>query len=129
MKNDTQVAQKEIDSKFNDPLGLKLLGEAVANLTQLKDQNATMGKSSEWAAYVDQLADGYDTVATKYELLRDRYSLLKRSNSQLHDELVWLRDQFDDLCSLSSSELKNHIDENKNDTTPQSTRYEDRWPK
>ena len=127
MKNDTQVAQKETNS--NDPLGLKLLGEVIANITQLNDKNANLESSSKWTAYVNQLADSYDTVATKYELLRDRYSLLKRSNSQLHDELVWLRDQFDDLCSLSSSELKDHIDEQETDKTPQSTRYKDRWPK
>lgn len=98
MSNDTH---KEIElSKVppvGDPLGLEELSEAVKRLARLRDEEGSRGRPTRWAACADGLEKALENVLLKYELLRDRYALLKRSNSQLADEVAWLRDQCDDV--------------------------------
>ena len=84
----------------HDPLGLNAL-EAVVNRLQALAGETTLdaNSSKRFALIVEQLTDRFDAVQQKYELLKDRYALLKRSNAALCDELVWLRDQLDDLST------------------------------
>lgn len=80
-----------------DPLGMLALKDVVSRLIQLRDQGE---RPERWSLLVDQLEATFGRTAELYELLRDRYLLLKRNNSQLSDELGWLRDQVDDLASF-----------------------------
>jgi hypothetical protein len=83
-----------------DPLGLVALSEALDRLVRLRDETLeSAARPARWVICVDALERTFHAVAEKYELLRDRYALLKRGNSQLADELSWLRDQCDDLAS------------------------------
>lgn len=85
-----------------DPLGFKALEKVVQRLIELKQDSSgqEMG-TTRFSIIVDQLSANFDDSQAKYALLKDRYSLLKRSNAALCDELVWLRDQLDDLCPPS----------------------------
>lgn len=88
----------------NDPLGLTNLKIAIGRLTALKRDHPDDGnRPSRWYYLVDQLEMAFQDSLSKYELLKDRYALLKRANATLSDELVWLRDQIDDLASNNIS--------------------------
>ncbi len=125
MRNDTS---REIElSKFSpmgDPMGFDELAETISRLKTLRDEERkTGGRPSRWALCVDGLERALEMTTTKYELLRDRYALLKRSNSQLADEVQWLRDQCDDLYPSGGGE------EEPEKVRPDTRRYEDRWPR
>ena len=80
-------------------MGLESLNAVVQRLISLKTELSQSGNaSSRFSFIIDQLEDCFANTQQKYELLKDRYALLKRSNAALCDELVWLRDQLDDLC-------------------------------
>ncbi|MBN2343298.1 MAG: hypothetical protein JXX29_08960 [Deltaproteobacteria bacterium] len=83
-----------------DPMGLEALEKVIDRLVQLKSEsNEAPSGTTRFSLIVEQLEDRFLQTKQKYELLKDRYSLLKRSNAALCDELVWLRDQLDDLSS------------------------------
>ena len=85
---------------LEDPLGLKSLKAVIERLSELKrDTAAEKSGGSRFVVLVDQLEKSYHNSLEKYQLLKDRYALLKRSNAALCDELVWLRDQLDDMAS------------------------------
>ena len=87
-------------SIMNDPLGLGALEAVVNRMRALANETPLDPNSSKrFALIVEQLTDRFEAVQQKYELLKDRYALLKRSNAALCDELVWLRDQLDDLST------------------------------
>ena len=86
-------------------MGLTRLDAAVARLIALRNELPTEGdRPGRWMFVVDQIETAMKDVQTRYELLKDRYALLKRSNAALCDELVWLRDQIDDLASGNPEE-------------------------
>lgn len=90
----------EHPNQINDPMGLYALEQAISRLTELNAEATRDGSgSTRFSIIVDQLEDRFTATKQKYELLKDRYALLKRSNAALCDELVWLRDQIDDLNS------------------------------
>ena len=81
-------------------MGLDALAAVVQRLSALKNETPQDASSSKrFALIVEQLEDRFTATQQKYELLKDRYALLKRSNAALCDELVWLRDQLDDLST------------------------------
>ena len=84
-------------------MGLADLRRTIRKLGDLRNEGGN-GVPSRWRACIDKLEQAFEQVETKYELLCDRYTLLKENNSQLANELVWLRDQCDDLASLASSQ-------------------------
>jgi hypothetical protein len=84
----------------SDPMGLESLSAVIQRLATLKKEAMSDGSTSKrFALVVEQLEDKFLATQQKYELLKDRYALLKRSNAALCDELVWLRDQLDDLST------------------------------
>ncbi|MBN2714948.1 MAG: hypothetical protein JXX14_03775 [Deltaproteobacteria bacterium] len=93
--------------KINDPMGLDALAAVIDRLRALKAESEKQPSADKrFALIVEQLEDQFASVQQKYDLLKDRYSLLKRSNAALCDELVWLRDQLDDL-SISGGTNEN----------------------
>jgi hypothetical protein len=93
MENITPTSQ-------NDPMGLETLSMVISRLVSLKKEaQSDPSISKRFALVVEQLEEQFKATRQKYELLKDRYALLKRSNAALCDELVWLRDQLDDLSS------------------------------
>lgn len=124
MPNDTS---REIElakvTPQGDPLGFDELKGAVARLVRLKAEEQ---KTSRWTICVEGLEKALEGATMKYELLRDRYALLKRSNSQLADEVAWLRDQCDDLFTDRVG------DEQQSEANPEGVaarRYSDRFPR
>lgn len=84
----------------NDPMGLDALSAVVQRLVALRDETTSdMSANNRFSLIVAQLEERFAATQQKYDLLKDRYALLKRSNAALCDELVWLRDQLDDLSS------------------------------
>ncbi len=81
-------------------MGIETLSMVISRLVSLKNEaQSDPSTSKRFALVVEQLEEQFTTTRQKYELLKDRYALLKRSNAALCDELVWLRDQLDDLSS------------------------------
>ena len=81
-------------------MGMEALSMVINRLVSLKNEaQSDPSTSKRFALVVEQLEDQFTATRQKYELLKDRYALLKRSNAALCDELVWLRDQLDDLSS------------------------------
>lgn len=79
---------------------MEALSMVINRLVSLKNEaQSDPSTSKRFALVVEQLEDQFTATRQKYELLKDRYALLKRSNAALCDELVWLRDQLDDLSS------------------------------
>ena len=126
MSNDTS---REIElskvTPLGDPLGLDELSETVKRLKALRDEEGSGGRSTRWAVCVDGLEKALDGVVVKYELLRDRYALLKRSNSQLADEVAWLRDQCDDIFPAE----RDSTEETSSTGDQIRRRYSDRFPR
>jgi len=80
----------------SDPLGLNGLKTGINRLREVLAQPRTPDVE-QIRPFVDQLDSACANTMDRYALLKDRYALLKRSNAALCDELVWLRDQLDDL--------------------------------
>ena len=76
--------KNELNENAPDPIGLHMLGEAIATAASEDD-----------LAQIDEI---YQMVMRRYTALRDRYRLLKASNRQLAEEVAWLRDQCDDFA-------------------------------
>ena len=74
----------KLNEKNPDPIGLRVLGEAIATAAGEED-----------IAHIDEV---YQMVTRRYTALQDRYRLLKASNRQLAEEVAWLRDQCDDFA-------------------------------
>jgi hypothetical protein len=108
-------------------MGFDELRDGLARLVRLKEEDLKSGRPSRWILCVEGLEKSMETVLAKYELLRDRYALLKRSNSQLADEVAWLRDQCDDLFQEPAA-VPAQPEGGKPDD-PAARRYSDRWPK
>jgi hypothetical protein len=90
-----------------DPLGLLRLKRAIAEIVELSSSCASSSSgeiSSLISDAVSALENAFRETEQKYEMLKDRYTLLKRSNAALSDELIWLRDQIDDLSTNVISE-------------------------
>ena len=89
-----------------DPLGLLRLKRAIAEIVELSSSCASSSGeiSSLISDAVSALENAFRETEQKYEMLKDRYTLLKRSNAALSDELIWLRDQIDDLSTNVISE-------------------------
>jgi hypothetical protein len=93
MENITPTSQ-------SDPMGIETLSMVINRLISLKNEaQSDPSTSKRFALVVEQLEEQFTATRQKYDLLKDRYALLKRSNAALCDELVWLRDQLDDLSS------------------------------
>lgn len=89
---------------IGDPMGLESLEKVISRLVELKNESSEPAAgTTRFALVVEQLEDRFTSTKQKYDLLKDRYALLKRSNAALCDELVWLRDQLDDLSSPGES--------------------------
>ena len=78
----------------NDPLNLNQLFTLALHIKERLD---TTQNNLDIKDLISSLLEGLDKTNERYTFLKDRYSLLKRSNAALSDELVWLRDQLDDL--------------------------------
>ncbi|MBN2528770.1 MAG: hypothetical protein JXR76_20435 [Deltaproteobacteria bacterium] len=91
----------ETNTSRNDPLGLEAVAAVVQRLVELKKESLSEHSSADkrFAMIVQQLEEHFSAAQQRYDLLKDRYSLLKRTNAALCDELVWLRDQLDDLTT------------------------------
>ena len=116
MNRDTNQEHSRLSS---DPLGIKGLSAAVKRLSDLKTEPGDVKR--RMSLCIEQLEEAFQDFEQKHEMLKDRYALLKRSNSQLADEVSWLRDQIDDLDQ----------EEPVTSSRPPSgsRRYSDRWPK
>ena len=78
----------------NDPLNLNQLFTLASHIKESLD---TTQNNLDIKNMISSLLEILDKTNERYTFLKDRYSLLKRSNAALSDELVWLRDQLDDL--------------------------------
>jgi len=110
-----------------DPMGFDELRDGLSRLVRLKEEDLKSGRPSRWILCVEGLERSMENVLAKYELLRDRYALLKRSNSQLADEVAWLRDQCDDLFQEPAGATAPREAGKPDDQAGR--RYSDRWPK
>jgi hypothetical protein len=106
-----------------DPLGARALAAAVAALRAASQGGSPEGREA-LPDLVSRLEAAHGELSLKMELLRDRYELLKRSSAHLAEEVVWLRDQLDDLRSTERPQPQTAV------PPPQGAdhrRYADRW--
>ncbi len=81
----------------SDPLGLNGLKTVIDRLREVLSNPRETAGVERVRPLIGQLDQACANTMDRYALLKDRYALLKRSNAALCDELVWLRDQLDDL--------------------------------
>jgi archaellum component FlaC len=82
----------------SDSLGIKQLKVLLDSLAQIiSNCQLSQNDRSKIDLSLSNINDSIETSLERFQLLKDRYSLLKRSNAALSDELIWLRDQLDDL--------------------------------